>query len=1058
MNFLQIAGNDIKCIFKNRIIRVSIIAIIIVPLLYSLLYLDAFWDPYARVEQLPIAVVNLDKGAKLDGEDKNYGNDLIENLKKNHQVGWKFVSESEANSGLDGKKYYAKLQIPEDFSANVTAAKTGTPKVSNLQFVSNDKKNFLAAQINGKVEVILKSEIVKNISENYVKVTFDNLYKAKDGMIKAADGSGQLYDGLNTLNGKIPELADGASQLTDGASQLYDGQIKLNNGIVKVDDGLNKLNKKMPELTDGTTKLYNGQITLNDAIKAVGSGVVKLSGSMPTLADGVNKLSDGSSQLYAGQIALNKGLFLADDGLNRLNKKMPELTDGTTQLYNGQIALNNGLKFATTQLKSGANDLNVGASQLKDGMGALKSKLPTLAEGVGQLNDGASKLDAGSHGLYAAFSSQSEDLVNHPEKIGLYQAISLLKQGADSANSKLQSPETKKNTALLYKGSDALASGISKTKDGVHELINGVQSTSDVMKSIGQELAVASAATTVDEKNAQINKALAQLQALQKANADNNTDAKIAALSSGVDTLNEQGQTYTNGVKTLIGSVSDLSTGIGTMSSSLDSLEAKLNENNKDSFGAGLKALAQGTSDLKTGVVTMQSKLPELNGGVQKLVDGSAKLNKGTSDLYASATGLADDSGGLLAGSKKLVDGQTRLYQGIVKSNTKEPTLKEAIPQLAVGANQLLAGSNKLVKGQTQLYGGLNQFNSSVPTLKDGVSLLSDALSRIADGSDALVAGQTRLYQGIVKSNTTEPTLKEAVPQLADGANQLLDGSNQLVDGQTKEKNGMDKLNSSVPTLKDGVKKLYDGSKELSTKLDDGAKQLKDGLVNSSDKMGTFVSDPVNLAANPINSIPNYGTGFAPYFIQLSLWIGAIMMFFIISPHVQVDEKTSKFNKVMGKFLSYGFVGILQALLVSVVVLSLGLHPTNTALYIALIVFLSLVFISIIQCLITLFGDAGRVLGIILLIVQLTSCAGTFPLELVPKMFKVLNPFMPFTYGMDALREAISATTINYSIVGKDVAILGLVFVIFLTISIVFKNAGEKLQEIIEGRKSEINI
>ncbi len=266
---------------------------------------------------------------------------------------------------------------------------------------------------------------------------------------------------------------------------------------------------------------------------------------------------------------------------------------------------------------------------------------------------------------------------------------------------------------------------------------------------------------------------------------------------------------------------------------------------------------------------------------------------------------------------------------------------------------------------------------------------------------------------------------------------------------------GVSELTGKVPQLEDGVDKLYKGSNELAIALKDGAGEMKSGLKNSSEEMGDFVSAPINMKNEPINKVPNYGTGFAPYFISLSLWIGAIMMFFVISAKTDDDANLSKFDKVIGKYLSFGFIGLLQALLVSAVVMGLGLTPTSTGMYFVSIVFLSLVFIAIIQCLISLFGDAGRLLGIVLLILQLTACAGTFPLEIVPKFFKVINPYMPFTYSVELLREVISANTINYGIVGKDFLILGVVLLVFLAISIVFKNAGENLQNIIEGRKEK---
>ena len=219
--------------------------------------------------------------------------------------------------------------------------------------------------------------------------------------------------------------------------------------------------------------------------------------------------------------------------------------------------------------------------------------------------------------------------------------------------------------------------------------------------------------------------------------------------------------------------------------------------------------------------------------------------------------------------------------------------------------------------------------------------------------------------------------------------------------------------------------------------------------------MGRFVSSPVELKIEPINAVPNYGTGFAPYFINLSLWIGAIMMFFVITTKTEEHKEASRFAKAFGKYLSFGFVGILQAVLVGIAVLLLGLSPTNIPLYFVSLVFFSLVYIAIVQCLISLFGDAGRLLSIVLLILQLTACAGTFPLELVPHLFVVLNPFMPFTYSVEALREITSASVINYSVVFNDLAILGAMLVTFLTSSIVFHRLGEKMQSAIEGKKEE---
>ncbi|MEF9951008.1 MAG: YhgE/Pip domain-containing protein [Clostridium sp.] len=801
MNFLKVAGRDIKSIFKNRVIRVSVIAIIIVPLLYSLLYLDAFWDPYSRLQNLPVAVVNNDKGVTVDGEESNFGKDLVDELRGNTQVGWKFTDDSDATSGLEGNKYYAKFVIPSDFSKKVVSAKDGKPEIANLKFVCNEKKNFLSAQINSKVESELKEKIIESVTKNYVSVSFDKLYEIKDKMGLAADGSEKLYNGIDTLNKKIPELEKGANALSDGANSLYDGQVQLKNAIVAMNEGLASVNSKIPGLSDGMTQLYYGSKELNDGVK--------------TANKGAGELSKGSQGLYT---AYNNVVY----------KSVKDLKEGANNL-NAALS-GQGTKPSTQNDKLDSLKSNIEKSN--NNIIELKNQLNRL---IVESKEGNNKLDLEITKLENAINSNSDDISQIIKNIKLYQS------------------NNKDNTLA-----------ISNINSKIANEYNNIKNDYD--------------------------------------NAIKNANPKESNL------VNAQ--------------MEEIKKGIAKLSNGLNALEYGLNENNKGSFGSGFKSLNENI----------------------------AVLNSGTS---------------------------------------------------------------KLEKGSESLSQGLGSANSNMPVLKDGLKALYS------------------------------------------GSEQMLDGSSKLVDGQEQLKGGVGKLTGSVPELKDGTQKLYDGSKELSEKLKDGEKELKNGLVNSSEDMGEFVSSPVNMDIAPINPVPNYGTGFAPYFISLSLWIGAIMMFFVIPSKTADDENTSKFAKVFGKFLSFGFVGVLQGLLVGFAVMRLGLNPTDKVLYYGSIVFFSLVFISIVQCFIFLLGDAGRLLSIVLLILQLTACAGTFPLEIVPDFFKVINPYMPFTYTVNVLREAISATTVNYSVISKDIFILFAVMIVFLVISITLKNVGEKIQEAIEGRKRE---
>lgn len=876
MNFLRIAKEDIKGILKNRFIRVSIIAIIIVPLLYSLLYLYAFWDPYSKLQDIHVAVVNNDKGTVMDGERVDYGKDVEDELRNNNEIGWTITSEEEANSGLEGKGYYAKVVIPEDFSEKVTSAKEGKPETAKIQFVTNDKKNFLAAQINSKVQSELKGNITSKISSNYIEVAFDSLYEAKDGLIQAADGSKKLNDGLSTLNDKVPELANGANKLSDGSSQLVDGQVTLNNGINEVSNGSQALN----------------------------AGLSQLYGKVPTLSSGVKALSNGASNL--------------SNGVNALSNGTSDLSNGVNALSNGASDLSNGISIA-----------NSGSKQIADGSKALyNAYTSTIYPSVGQIKTGANQLNE-------ALNAGQED-------------IAKLSTGATTIANK----------------SDALSAGYNEIYNGVNTLVSGASDSANANANVMALLSKAASETDVNVKNNLINQALQITQAVsQKSQASAPEVQKLVEGNSdfkaGLDEYTTGSKALANGTNSLIGKVGQVQKGVGQLNYGLNQLSTGLDPSTSE-FGIGLKTIADSTANLSNGLNT-------INTGASKLSTGASKLSTGAS-------------------------------------------------QLSIGVSQLSTGANKL-------NAGANELNTNIPVLSTGI---------------------TDLYNGSTA--------------LSNGTKELSSGSNKLVDGQKQLNSGITELTSAVPELTDGVNKLYNGSKELSDKLGEGADKLKNGLVNSAKDMGEFASQAIDMNSEAINKIPNYGTGFAPYFMPLSLWIGGIMLFFVIPSKLKDEENLSNFDTVAGKYLSYAFVGILQALLVSTVVLILGLKPTNIGVYFLTNIFLSLVFIAIVQCFISLFGDAGRLLSIILLILQLTACAGTFPLEVLPKFFKILYPFMPFTYAVQALREVISADIINYSIVIKDILILSLMLILFLAISIALKKVGEKITSAIEGRKSDVAV
>lgn len=937
MDFIKIAWRDISSIMKNRFIRVSVTAIIVVPLLYSLLYLYAFWDPYTKLKDMPVAVVNMDQGGTMDDKKVNYGENIVDNLKKNDQIGWRFVSFDEAQNGVKGKGYYAMFVIPKDFSEKILSAKDGKPVQPKILYTANEKKNFLAAQINGKVSLELKTEIIKNISDEYTKVAFDSLYEVKDGMNKAADGSKQLKDGLDDAKDGGNQLKDGIAKLSDNAPQMQDGVQKLYNGAGELNTGLSAAKDGAVQLSEGIAKLKTAtdSVVIKPELKALLTPET-LNGAKIIMNDAsVLAKADTSALGIVPQITTPQNMM----AFNKIMQDFSSLD------FNSITKLPQLGDMMTPQNVQNVNKLMQDAQAL----GSIDtSKLAPLSELLNN-SDKISKLLGDAQGLSSIDVNKMAGYLNtQQEGAKKYVSAAGVLNTQDNKNALEAAVKTNPNLTLLQKT----------------QLVTLVEGYYSLTAQTSQSMTAAAAPMGEMSNNL---KALTALQQELKDNGELIAGAKQALSKENVAYLN-------TALTQLMGMKKDL-------------------DNNAQNIAAlqGLMQQMNADADLKQSIAKLQALQSDMT-AVKPIID---QVTKGLTPKQLMSIAQTPQLVNQLLGMQKDLQNNAKLLE-VAQSALSDNNVKmaeqviAAMPNLSGGINQLYAGSSKLSGGLNALYTGSTQ-------LKDGLG-----------------------------------TLNGNIPA--------------LIDGTTK-------LNDGMGTLNDGLEKLADGANELYDKIHEGADKINKNLVNDSDTMGEFVSEPIILDEKPMNAVKNYGTGFAPYFIPLSLWVGAIMMFFVITDRVDDDLNASSVSIVAGKFLSYGYIGILQAVLASVIVLVLGLKPDNVVLYFLFNIFMSFTFIAIIQSLVFLLGQVGRLLAIVLLIFQLTSCAGTFPLEIVPKMFKVLNPIMPFTYCVSGLREIISG--IDYAVLGKDVAVLACMMIMFLIISMLMKGHADKVQELIKEKKQE---
>jgi putative membrane protein len=308
---------------------------------------------------------------------------------------------------------------------------------------------------------------------------------------------------------------------------------------------------------------------------------------------------------------------------------------------------------------------------------------------------------------------------------------------------------------------------------------------------------------------------------------------------------------------------------------------------------------------------------------------------------------------------------------------------------------------------------GIGKINGGQQELQKGIHDLYVGSSKLADGTNNLSAGMSKLAAGADKITTGTGKLATGSGELKAGASDLTDGMNQLTGGASALTSGAGQLAKGSGQLKDGTSKLSNGAKELADKLSDGSKEV--AKVHSDEKTYNMMADPVKLDKEKINHVPNYGTGFAPYFLSLGLFVGALLLSIVFPLRDTAVAPANGFNWFSSKFSIMAGIGVFQALLADVILLGgLGLDVQSVPKFILFSIMTSLAFIALIQLLVSVFADAGRFIAIVILILQLTTSAGTFPLELIPNFLQHFNAILPMTYSVQGFKAVISSGDFSF--------------------------------------------
>ncbi|MEU6758734.1 YhgE/Pip domain-containing protein [Streptomyces sp. NPDC046685] len=645
----KLAALELKRFGRGKLPRAALVALILLPLLYGALYLWSFWDPYSRLDKVPVALVNADRGTTVDGKHLDAGGEITKKLRDSKTFDWREVSAKEAAQGLENGTYYLTLTMPADFSEKIASSSGDDPATGALQVRTNDANNYIVGSISRTVFSEVRSAASTNASRGFLDKIFVNFSDLHDKTAAAADGADKLKDGAGKAKEGAKELADGLDTAEEKTGELNSGLKKLNAAAAKLETG-------SKDVADGTQ----------------------------TLADKVNGAADKARP------------FVKD----------PKNLADTAEL-------------------------------VADTAGVVKNHLNTFSEKAPAAAAAAKRASAGADAYYT----------RHCVTPGMEPHL-------------------------------ASCPDLKKVKDDA---------------------------------------------------------AEAAELTGDVNTL----------VKNANGDVTKLRTQL---------------------------------TDLETKARELVVKAPQLAGDLDAAV---AKVNA------------------------------------------------------------LNSGAHKVATGMAQLHTGLGSATTGSGAINDGVG------------------------------------------KLGDGAH----------------------------TLDGGMYKLVDGTGDLAGGLHEGAGKIPDYDQQQRDTRTEVMADPIRLANQSLHKAPNYGTGFAPYFIPLSLWVGAMVAYMLIAPlnRRALAAGASPWRVALAGWLPVAGLGAAQvALLMSVLHWGLGLEMAHPALTIGFLMLVTGCFAAIVQWLNAKFGAAGRILVLAVLMLQLTSAGGTYPVQTSPGFFNAVHPYLPMSYVVEGLRHLIT--------------------------------------------------
>lgn len=685
--------------------------------------------------------------------------------------------------------------------------------------------------------------------------------------------------------------------------------------------------------------------------KALFNKMIDLKDGMSQAASGSEKLTDGANQLVAGSQTLTTNLHsLAASSLT--------FSNGTEQFTKGLFTYVSGVE----QLHLGLGNFNSGlvtytgaVSQLDSGLGQLSSKSPELVRGINQLYTGVESYTGGVSQLNAGLNQFSSGVSTYTNGVG-----------------------------NLATGANQLSNQSATLRMGVEQLSEGIQQLSSKLD----------ASSGKKDQIAQLSSGLNQLnQVIQ--NIDVGDIKQLDSVLSSIASLSNQMLASDQSEKaTTLANIQSTAAYQSLTSEQQAEISASVSQNSTDSIQSAqsIVALVQGLQRSLENLQNQSSNLSTLKNQANQVLPITSTSLTGLSSGLTEIQGAVTSK--LVPASQSITSGVNAYTAGVDKVSQGASQLSEKNSTLTGSLDQLVSGSTTLTQKSSNLTAGVGQLVEKTPELVSGIEKLSTGPNQLNQKSQELIAGVDKLQSG-------SSQLADKSSQLISGASQLESGANKLAAGAGKLAEGGTKLTSGLEGLQTGVASLGQG-------LGNASDQLKSASTES--KNAEILSNPLSLSKTDNDQVPVNGIAMAPYMISVALFVAAISTNMIFAKLPSGRHPESRWAWLKSRAEINGIIAVLAGILVYGGVHLIGLTANHEMRTFILIILTSLVFMSMVTALTTWNSRIGAFFSLILLLLQLASSAGTYPLALTNDFFRAINPWLPMSYSVSGLRQTISMT------------------------------------------------